>query len=143
VLAFAKHVLKAFMDRKGMQPYMNVVYNLLKELILQLRKTPPDQLVDLHKVFVKPDSCIKKTALEFQAIFMARDADTKPASIVEFFEKAGKEADSQIIFVAFLYCLQGHKFFPDNSFWEWGDRNSVFDRNNERSSLHSIGRSSP
>ena len=82
ILSFYKKHVSKLVSKKGMAPYLPIVYDLIYCLLMQLKQTPHDQLADLYKLFAKPDACIKKRAIEFQAILVARDESTNRKSVI-------------------------------------------------------------
>jgi hypothetical protein len=128
---FYRQHIKGLVEKKEMAPYLPLVIELVRNLVLQMRITVHDKLSDLYKLFTKPDSSIKKTVLEHQAILLARDAECRPEKVRDLFEKAPRDVDNQTVLRAFLYILRGDTFFPNNEFWEWGDSHGGYEVHDE------------
>ncbi|KAH0794836.1 hypothetical protein GPJ56_001229 [Histomonas meleagridis] len=125
-LSFISEYLLPQLSDKKMSSYLPIIYDSLKNSMLQISESKPEDLAELDKIFSKPDSCIKKTAIEYQSILLSRKENVTAKKCCEFFEKIPKESESQAILQAFLNVIRGPYFVPDNEFWEYGEKNGRY-----------------
>ena len=71
-LNFINEFLLPQLSDKKMASNLSFIYDSIKCALLQVPQSSSADLAELNKIFSKPDSCIKKTAFEFQAIILAR-----------------------------------------------------------------------
>lgn len=125
-LNFINEFLLPQLSDKKMASNLSFIYDSIKCALLQVPQSSSADLAELNKIFSKPDSCIKKTAFEFQAIILARIEDVTPKKCAELFEKIPKETENSSILQAFLNLIRGPYFYPTNEFWEYGEKNGQY-----------------